>query len=137
MFKTALNEGKIVVNNPDIWRPIYDIRDCVKGYEQALDSNVSGIFNMGAENLTILQIAERIKETLLQEMDLEIPLEIKNIPDKRNYRVSFDKAKDMLGFEAKYTVKDTVKSLINNRKKTGDMNQDKYYNIKTFNSLWQ
>ena len=80
---------------------------------------------------------ERIKETLLQEMDLEIPLEIKNIPDKRNYRVSFDKAKDMLGFEAKYTVKDTVKSLINNRKKTGDMNQDKYYNIKTFNSLWQ
>jgi len=137
MFKTALTEGKIVVNNPDIWRPIYDLRDCVKGYEKALQSNVSGVFNMGAENLTVLQIAEIIKETLLQEIDLEILLEIKNIPDKRNYRLSFDKAKDMLGFEAKYTVKDTVKSLINNRKKTGDMNQDKYYNIKTFKSLWQ
>ena len=135
MFKTALNEGKIIVNNPDIWRPIYDIRDCVKGYEKALKSNVSGIFNMGSENLTVLQVAETIKETLLQEIGLEILLEIKNMPDKRNYRLSFDKAKDILGFEAKYTVKDTVKSLINNREKTGDMNQDKYYNIKTFKKL--
>ena len=51
MFKTALNEGKIVVNNPDIWRPIYDIRDCVKGYEQALDSNVNGIFNIWEQKI--------------------------------------------------------------------------------------
>jgi nucleoside-diphosphate-sugar epimerase len=136
MFKTALNEGKIIVNNPHIWRPIYDLRDCVKGYEKVLKSNASGVFNIGAENLTVLQIAEKIKETLLQEIDLEIQLEIKNIPDKRNYRVSFDKAKDELGFEAKYTVKDTVKDLINNRTKTGDMNQDKYYNINTFKTLW-
>ena len=88
MFKTALNEGRIVVNNPDIWRPIYDIRDCVIGYEKALKSNASGVFNMGSENLTVLQIAERIKKTLLQEIGLEIPIEIKNIPDKRNYRLS-------------------------------------------------
>jgi nucleoside-diphosphate-sugar epimerase len=108
----------------------------VKGYEKVLKSNASGVFNIGAENLTVLQIAEKIKETLLQEIDLEIQLEIKNIPDKRNYRVSFDKAKDELGFEAKYTVKDTVKDLINNRTKTGDMNQDKYYNINTFKTLW-
>ena len=135
MLKTALTEGRIVVNNPDIWRPVYDIRDCVESYVKVLQSNVSGIFNMGAENLTILQIASAVKETVLQQIGMEILLEIKNVPDKRNYRVSFGKARKVLGFKAKYTVKDTVINIIKNRKKIGDMNQDKYYNIKIFKSL--
>ena len=135
MFKTALNEGKIVVNNPDIWRPLYDIRDCVESYVKVLQSNASGIFNIGAENLTVLQIASAVKEAIREEMGIEIPLEVKNVPDRRNYKISFDKARDVLGFKAKYTVKDIVRNLIKNRTKIGDMNQDKYYNIKIFKSL--
>lgn len=136
MFKTALNEGKIVVNNPDIWRPLYDIRDCVESYVKVLQSNASGIFNIGAENLTVLQIASAVKEAIREEMGIEIPLEVKNVPDRRNYKISFDKARDVLGFKAKYTVKDIVRNLIKNRTKIGDMNQDKYYNIRIFKSLW-
>lgn len=137
MFKTALTEGKIVVNNPDIWRPLYDIRDCVESYVKVLESNVSGIFNIGAENLTVLQIASVIKKTIMQEMGIEISLEVKNVPDRRNYKISFDKARDVLNFKAKYTVKDIVKNLIKNREKIGDMNQDRYYNIRIFQNLWR
>lgn len=136
MFKTALTEGRIVVNNPDIWRPVYDIRDCVESYVKALQLNVSGIFNIGAENLTVLQIASIVKETITQQTGVEIRLEVKNVPDRRNYKVSFDKAINVLGFKAKYTVEDTVRNLIKNRAQIGDMNQDQYYNIRIFQSLW-
>ena len=60
---------------------------------------------MGAENLTILQIAERIKETLLQEMDLEIPLEIKNIPDKEIIEFLSIKQKTCLGLKLNIRLK--------------------------------
>ena len=35
MTKTALTKGKIVVNNPSLWRPIIDIRDVVTAYIRA------------------------------------------------------------------------------------------------------
>ena len=36
MTKCALSEGKIVVNNPELWRPLIDIRDVVQAYEKAI-----------------------------------------------------------------------------------------------------
>jgi len=52
MFKAAMMNKKLIVNNPAIWRPILDIRDAVSGYIRAVqaDQSVSGVFNISSGN---------------------------------------------------------------------------------------
>jgi nucleoside-diphosphate-sugar epimerase len=66
MTKTALSEGKIIVNNPAIWRPLVDIRDVVSAYVRSIeaDLSVSGVYNILEENYTIGRLADEIKLTL-------------------------------------------------------------------------
>ena len=47
MTKSALTRGVITVNNPNIWRPLVDIKDVVKSYVRSVecDINITGIFN--------------------------------------------------------------------------------------------
>jgi nucleoside-diphosphate-sugar epimerase len=55
MFKTALQKGEIIVNNPSIWRPILSIEDAVSGYIRAVESadGITGIFNLSSVNYTV------------------------------------------------------------------------------------
>src|SRR4029077_12595522 len=48
MFKCAIRDGEITVNNPSIWRPIISIEDAASAYIRAIEANemVSGIFNV-------------------------------------------------------------------------------------------
>lgn len=133
MFKSAL-EGKITVNNPNIWRPVYDIRDCVESYVKVLESNAHGIFNIAGGNFTVLAIAYIVQKTL-EDLGLEVKVEINKVPDKRNYKISCDKAEKVLKFEPQYKIADIVMDLWNHRDQMGDLNQDKYYNIRVFKNL--
>jgi nucleoside-diphosphate-sugar epimerase len=137
MFKSAMTDGKITVNNPDIWRPIYDIRDCVRAYLLVLEAplSVNGVFNVAAGNFTVAEVGSQVKQTLEKLFGKKIELEIKHLPDKRNYKVSLDKAKAVLGFSTQYTLEDIVKSLFEHREEFGDLNQDKYYNIRIFKEI--
>src|SRR5271165_1284696 len=53
MFKTAMRDRKITVNNPSIWRPILSIRDASTAYVRAVEANykISGVFNIASSNL--------------------------------------------------------------------------------------
>ena len=137
MTKFALTTGKISVHNPTLWRPIVDIRDVVEAYVRALESNldVTGIYNVSEGNYTVGRIADIIKNTIEKETGKEIKLEIQDQPDMRNYKVSNNKAKLELDFEAKYKPQDTVRSILNNISDDTDFNDKRYSNIEMFKEL--
>ena len=65
----------------------------------------------------------------------EIAIEIKNITDFRNYKVTWQKAKTVLGYEPKYTVSDIIADVHKHHGEYGDFEEDRYYNIRTFKKL--
>ena len=63
MFKTALQEGVIRVNNPSIWRPLIDVRDTASAFLRAVqaDYSVQGVYNVAYDNFTVGQVADLVK----------------------------------------------------------------------------
>ena len=134
MFKAALKEGKITINNPLIWRPICDIRDITSAYLQAVsvESSVSGIFNVTSGNFTVGEVGALVKGEIEKKTGKKIGLETKNIQDRRNYKVSIEKAKKVLGFQPAFSISDTVAVLLEHRDEYGDFENDEFYNIRIF-----
>lgn len=137
MFKTAMTDGKITVNNASIWRPIYDIRDAVTGFVRSVQANysISGIFNVASGNYTVGQVADSVKEEVEILTGKKITLDIKSVQDFRNYKVTCEKAAMELGFAPQYSIKDIVKELSENQDKFGNYEADEFYNIRTFKKI--
>tara|TARA_A100001515_G_scaffold70759_2_gene56280 strand:- start:395 stop:1357 length:963 start_codon:yes stop_codon:yes gene_type:complete len=137
MTKFALSQGKIVVHNPELWRPLVDVRDVVQAYKKSIfsDLSVSGIFNICNENYTIGQLSYDIRD-VLKERGYEIDIEMQNRPDVRNYLASNKKAKQFLNFNPVYSPKDSVIEIFENiNVESINFNEEKYYNIMTFKGL--
>lgn len=137
MFKTAMTEGAITVNNPSIWRPIYHIGDALNAFLRSIQANyaISGVFNVCSDNYTVGQTADMVKDEIEKLTGKKIRPIMKNIQDFRNYKVSIQKARTELGFQPQFTIKDMVLDLYEHRDKYGDLNQDAYYNIRVFQKL--
>jgi nucleoside-diphosphate-sugar epimerase len=137
MFKCAMQEGVIRVNNPAIWRPFLSIEDATMAYTRAVEANesLSGIFNIASGNHTIGEIADLVKLALDEELGRKVGLDIKHIKDVRNYKVSIDRAKTILSFHPHQSVRSIVKQLIANMDKCGDFENSLYYNIRVFKDL--
>lgn len=105
----AIEEGIITIYNGDQWRPFIHVRDVAEAVVQTFAApveSVSGeIFNVGDDrfNFTLGQIAEKIR---LQIPDTRV--EYVENADRRNYRVSFRKIRDCLGFTASLSVEDGI-----------------------------
>ncbi|HOC96980.1 NAD(P)-dependent oxidoreductase [Candidatus Pacearchaeota archaeon] len=137
MFKTSMLEKKININNPSIWRPILDIRDAVNAYLRAIQANykISGPFNVASGNYTVGQVGDLVKEEIEKRTKEKINMEIKNIQDFRNYKVSTEKARVILGFIPKYSVQETIDHLFENKDKIGHIGNPDYQNINMFKRL--
>lgn len=137
MFKTAMTDGKIIVNNPLIWRPIFDIRDAVTAYIKAIKASysISGVFNVASGNYTVGQVANSIKLEIEKLTKKKIEIEIKNIKDFRNYKMKIDRAKKVLGYKAKYGIADIVADIFEHRKEYGNLMNELFYNIKVFKKI--
>jgi len=137
MYKACMTEGKVTVNNPSIWRPLLDIRDAVSGYLRAIqaDMSISGVFNIVSDNYTVGQVGDMVKDQVELLKGQKIGLDIKNIKDFRNYKVSWQKAKTILGYEPKYSVTDIITDLHQHREEYGNFENDAFYNIRTFKKL--
>src|ERR1700728_1076936 len=100
MFKCAMQTGVIRVNNPAIWRPFLSIEDAAMAYTRAVEANdsLSGIFNMASGNHTVGEIAALVRLSLEEELGKKIKLDIQHIKDVRNYKVSMERAKNVLSF---------------------------------------
>jgi nucleoside-diphosphate-sugar epimerase len=137
MFKNAVTEKMITVNNPSIWRPLLDIRDASSAYVRAVEADyrISGIFNIAAGNFTVGEVADYVREGVRDQLSIDAALNIKHMEDFRNYKVSVEKASTVLSFNARYSVKDIVRSLADNIDKFKDMDNPNYYNIQTFKKI--
>ena len=138
MYAHALSTGTITVNNPTIWRPIFDIRDAVKVYARVLSSplEVSGVFNVHSVNATVGESAEAVQRFFKKTYGKDIRIDVKHIPDVRNYRVSNEKAKKVLGVTFKGTLDSILEDLHKNIDDSIDINDTTYYNIKTFTAMF-
>ncbi|MBA3648026.1 MAG: SDR family oxidoreductase [Chitinophagales bacterium] len=138
MFKSALLNGEIVINNPSIWRPILGIQDAVNGYIRAVESamEISGIFNIASGNYTVGEVADYAKEAVDKKMNKNIKLNIKNIQDFRNYKVTSEKAMNVLSFKPAHSVESILDELVENYSRFQDFDNPNYYNIQVFKKLY-
>lgn len=134
MFKTAMKDGVIRVSNPAIWRPFLSIEDAAVAYTRALEANdgLSGVFNIASGNATLGEVADRVRGTLEKDLGVKIGLEINRVSDVRNYKVSIDRAKNVLSFHPQHDVESIVRNLIANMSKCQDWDNPAYYNIRVF-----
>lgn len=137
MFKTAMKNRVVTVNNPSIWRPILGIEDAATAYIRAVEANpaTSGIFNIASGNYTVGEIGDLVKEAIESRLSVRINLCIKHLEDFRNYKVSTEKASNVLSFHATADVKSIVGSLIDNMGEYGNLDDPIYSNIEAFKAL--
>ncbi|MEO5674378.1 MAG: NAD-dependent epimerase/dehydratase family protein [Chitinophagales bacterium] len=137
MFKTALTTGEVIINNPSIWRPILAIQDAANAYVRAIEAApaISGIFNIASGNYTVGEVADYVKEAVEKKLSKKVKLNIKNIQDFRNYKVSVEKAMNMLSFKPAHNVESILDELITNIDKFRDFDNPNYYNIQVFRNL--
>ncbi|MBW8016057.1 MAG: SDR family oxidoreductase [Planctomycetes bacterium] len=137
MFKFAMSQGQVTVNNASIWRPILDIRDAATAYLRAIQahSSISGVFNVASDNYTVGQVGDMVKDRVQLLGGKKIGINIKNIEDFRNYKVTIDKARLQLGFQPQYTVSDIIQSLYERNDEFADYEEDNYYNIRVFQNV--
>jgi nucleoside-diphosphate-sugar epimerase len=137
MFKFAVTEKRIVVNNPSIWRPIVDIRDAATAYLRAIqaDYSLSGVYNIASGNYTVGQVGDIVKNEMENLTGAHIDIDMKNIKDFRNYKVTIEKAITYLGFQPQYSIHHIIKDLYEHRECFKDYNKDNYYNIRVLQKL--
>ena len=137
MFKSAMRDGVITVNNPSIWRPILSIEDAATAYVRAVEANptISGIFNIASGNYTVGEVGDLVKGAIEERLSMPVSLCIKHIEDFRNYKVSFEKAANVLSFHPSGNVKSIVGNLIDNMEKFRDWDNPAYSNFQTFRKL--
>src|ERR1700759_5397440 len=130
MFKCAMKDGVIRVNNPATWRPILSIEDAAMAYIRAIEANesLSGIFNIASGNHTVGEVADLVKLAVEEEFGRKIALDIKHIKGKINYDVPIERANTILIFHPHQSVRSIVRSLISNMVKYSNWEDPRYYN---------
>lgn len=137
MYKFAMTEGRITVNNPSIWRPLLDVRDTTAAFLRAVQAspNVSGVFNVAYDNYTVGQVADMVKEEVERLTGKKIQVDIHNKQDFRNYKVTCDKARTLLGFKPQHNVTDMITNIHEHVEEFDDFTNPNYYNIQVFKAL--
>jgi nucleoside-diphosphate-sugar epimerase len=137
MFKSALTEGIITVNNPSIWRPLIDVRDTSYAFLRAVQAapHISGAFNVAYDNFTVGQVADLVRDAVEGLTGKRIRIAINDKQDFRNYKVSRERAQTILGFSPKYDVADMVQSLHDHIDEYDDYSEDSFYNIEIFTKM--
>ena len=105
---------ELLVFDEHTWRPYCHVRDFARLIDLVINADSEKVyfevFNAGGE------VNNFTKKMIVDTIAAYIPgAQIKfgaNGSDPRNYKVSFKKAKDTLGFEPKFTVKDGIEELI-------------------------
>ena len=88
------------------WRPLVHVRDTSSAFISCISKDaalVDGeVINIGANshNFQVLEVAKEVSGALGRELDIEWYGD----PDLRSYKVNFDKAAQILGFEAKWSL---------------------------------
>jgi nucleoside-diphosphate-sugar epimerase len=109
-IKEAWLEKQINVFMPEVHRPIVHVSDisnaillCIKH-----EGILSRVYNVGSsiQNYTKRQIAEKVSSRL------DVPLNIVEKVDKRDYIVNFDRIKNELNFSTNFLAEDGIEEMV-------------------------
>ncbi|MEM7744390.1 MAG: SDR family oxidoreductase [Pseudomonadota bacterium] len=136
----AVTNNKITVFGGSQLRPNLHIEDYIDAVRLLMTAPAEKIadetYNIGFQNMSIMEIAELAKEVVEQEFPEKAPIEIVTTPsdDLRSYHINSDKITRDLGFLPKRSIEDAIRDLCR-AFKTGKipdpMSDDGYYNVKT------
>jgi nucleoside-diphosphate-sugar epimerase len=128
----ALVSQRIAVHGGGLQRRAnLHIADMVRAYRAVLDApieKVAGqVFNVGAENLTIKEIAERVQAQVPSDLDISAPTN-----DPRSYTLNSDKLARELGYQPQYTVAGAIGEVVRAHEAglIPDPRAAHYYNLK-------
>ena len=133
----AINLKKITVFGGEQFRPNLHIQDMVRAYVHILaqeKNTKSLIFNVGGENLSLNQIALKVRG----QVDPSLNIEHKDTNDLRSYRVDSSRILSELGFKTVYSVDQAIKDLQNafkENKYRKSLENPTYFNIKRMKEL--
>jgi nucleoside-diphosphate-sugar epimerase len=124
---------KLEVFGEKFWRPYVHVRDAGRAIATVLDAPIEtvgrAVFNVGrsGENYRKLDIVEEIRK-LTDHGEVTY---VHRDEDPRDYKVSFDKIRAVLGFETEMTVPDGIAEVINALEETrfGDPFDGHYRNV--------
>ncbi len=140
----AVNNNKITVFGGSQLRPNLHVQDYVDVVELLLtapdDKIADKIFNVGTQNLSLMEIAHLVKRVVEAEFPGRGELAIVTTPtdDIRSYHINSDKIKRTLGFVPQYTVEDAVRDLCHafrDNRIPNSMEDDYYFNVRRLKRL--
>ena len=138
MKNLAYNKKKITVFGGNQLRPIIYIEDIVRAYLCILKSPIeliSGeIFNVGDDNLSVSDIALKVKDIIHENINIEVT----KTDDNRSYHVSSEKIKKNLNFTPQHTIKDAIRDLkkaFEEKKLPNSLEDSQYFNIKKMQEI--
>jgi nucleoside-diphosphate-sugar epimerase len=120
---------------------VQDYCDAVEMFMTAPKEKIQkDIFNVGFQNMSIMEIAQLVKKTVAEEYPdkPEIDIVTTESNDNRSYHINSDKVKRVLGFAPRYTIEDAVRSLCEAFKAgkiPNSLTDDQYFNIRTVKKL--
>lgn len=134
----AYHKNEITVFGGDQMRPNIHIKDMVRFYVESLkwdSEKIDGnIYNVGYHNHTVNKIAEKVRDIIGDK----VVIKKEETNDNRSYKVSSEKIKKELGFEAKHDIKEAVEELMQafeSKLLTDPLNNIAYSNIKTMQAI--
>ena len=113
----AINAGKITVFGGSQLRPNLHIQDYCDAVQLFLtvpaDKIQNETFNVGYQNLSLMEIAELVRRVVGEEMPDRKAVDIVTTPtdDVRSYHINSDKIKRVLGYQPQHTIEDAVREL--------------------------
>ena len=127
----ALTKGEITVFGGKQIRPNIHMNDMVSVYLHLLDldSEDAGIYNAGFENISILDIANKVSDQIPSE------IVVTESDDPRSYRLNSDKLLKT-GFRPKWNVENGIHDVIKAYEEGKLEAEDRYYNMKIMMQLF-
>jgi dTDP-4-amino-4,6-dideoxygalactose transaminase/nucleoside-diphosphate-sugar epimerase len=135
----AVRTGQIRVFGGEQMRPNIHVRDMAELYALLLElpaEQIAGqVYNAGAENVRVLDIAERVRRAVQRS-----PIEIVQVEtdDPRSYHISSEKLARELGFRARRPLETAVRELeeaLLDGRLPDSMDDPRYYNVKTLRAM--
>jgi nucleoside-diphosphate-sugar epimerase len=125
-------DRRLEVFGEQFWRPYVHVRDAGRGIATVLDApdlTARQVFNVGrsGENYRKLDLVQEIRRVT----DRGEVLYVRRDEDPRDYKVSFDKIRNVLGFETEMTVPDGIAEVFGalEQERFGDPFDGRYRNI--------
>jgi nucleoside-diphosphate-sugar epimerase len=104
----AVLEGKMSVFGGHQFRPLLHVRDVASAMVPCIGRDRSGLYNLHAENLTILELARRIQAVVTSAV---IETTESEFQDLRSYRVTSQKARQEIGFLPNFSIEDGIQEV--------------------------